>query len=589
MPDSAVTHDNCITVTKTAIPPSGMPVTPGMSILYTIAYTVSSNPACSTQYAVLRDKIPMDTNFVPGSATDGIAPNFDNTLVWILSLSPGDTGNKSFKVTVDDKQCHNQRRVNNIAYLSSALGLFASNLVTHPVNCPPVTFPNPDKPPYAEDDIQIYPYPLVTGNPTQVSARVRNLSPQTQTVTVTFQFSSVDVFGIGLNFNALPVPGNPKVVTLPPSSTVQVNLNWIPVRSGHYCIAVKVEGAGFAPLYTYRNLDVSEDLKPGITDTLPFKVANPTVVTATIQLVVINTCPGWSAWITPTATLVNVGPNGTDIRDAYLNVTPPIGPPLGTACHIDVQGWIGDNLIGGIRKLDVPPVHLPPSAPPWMEKEITVNPDPPIVGQVISYCIELQNPLAFSRTVTLIYSYADFGAGIGFTPIATRTVTLPPYSIDKYCINWNVPAGGTLHRCLLVTLQQPGFQDQRSQRNINLRRIIRLPDLTRVRFPFWVGNPYPFTRTLTIDPHLIGIGPLWKPHILPDPPPDILGPGQTLPFELELVPAVLNMQSIAAASDDRVGDYSAVEVGVYLDGELESGFTIQFETAHVYLPVVMKQ
>ena len=224
-----------------------------------------------------------------------------------------------------------------------------------------------------------------------------------------------------------------------------------------------------------------------------------------------------------------------------------------------------------------------------MEKEITVKPDPPIVGQVISYCIELQNPLAVSRTVTLIYSYADFGAGIGFTPIATRTVTLPPYSIDKYCINWNVPTGGTLHRCLLVTLQQPGFQDQRSQRNINFRRIIRLPDLTGVRFPFWVGNPYPFTRTLTIDPHLIGIGPLWKPHILPDPPPDILGPNQTLPFELELVPAVLDMQGVAAAGDDRAGDYSAVEVGVYLDGELESGFTIQFETVHVYLPVVMKQ
>jgi hypothetical protein len=224
-----------------------------------------------------------------------------------------------------------------------------------------------------------------------------------------------------------------------------------------------------------------------------------------------------------------------------------------------------------------------------MEKEITVNPDPPIVGQVISYCIELQNPLPFSRTVTLIYSYADFGAGIGFTPIATRTVTLPPSSIAKYCINWNVPAGGTLHRCLLVTLKQDGFQDQRSQRNVNFRRIIRLPDLTGVRFPFRVGNPYPFTRTLTLDPHLIGIGPLWKPHILPDPPPDGLGPGQEQQFELELVPAVLDVQGVAAAGDDRAGDYSAVEVGVYLDGELESGFTIQLETAYVYLPVVMKQ
>ena len=52
-----------------------------------------------------------------------------------------------------------------------------------------------------------------------MSVRVRNLSPTTQTVTVTFQ-TSPNRFGIGLDFADLPVPGNPKVVTLPPSSTV---------------------------------------------------------------------------------------------------------------------------------------------------------------------------------------------------------------------------------------------------------------------------------------------------------------------------------------------------------------------------------
>jgi len=580
---------DCITLTKTAIPPSGTPVTPGMSIQYTIAYTVSSDPACSTQYAVLRDKIPADTIFVPGSAGPGVEPNFDNTLVWTFSISPGDTGSRSFKVMVDERQCINQRRVNNVAYLSSSLGLFESNLVTHPVNCPPVGYPNPDKPPYAEDDIQIYPYPLVTGHPTQVSARVRNLSAVPRTVTVTFQFSSVDVFGIGLNFTALPVPGNPQVVTLPPSSTVQVNLNWTPTRSGHYCISVKVEGAGLAPIYTYRNLDVTEDLQPGVTDTLLFKVGNPTVTTATIQLVVDNTCPGWTAGITPTATLVNVGPNSTDIRDAYLNVTPPSGPPLGTACHIDVQAWIGDQLIGGIRKLDVPPVQLPHSEPPWMEKEISTIPDPPVAGVPISYCIELQNPLPYSRTVTLVYQYADFGAGIGFTSIETKTVTLPPSSIARYCITWTAPTSGTPHKCLNVILQQSGFQDQRSQRNIDFHRPpVLVPGAV---ITFTVGNPFPYTRTLKLVPNLIGFGPLWIPHILPDPPPDGLGPGQTMNFGFMLGPAANALGDSPAVTppDDRFGDYSGAEVSVYLDEELIGGFTVDYTPIKVYLPIVMKQ
>jgi uncharacterized repeat protein (TIGR01451 family) len=308
---------NCISIQKTAEPPAGTHVQPGDTITYTITYTV--NPGCAVQKGDVIDHIPMDTAYVPNSASGGISPNFDGTLMWnLLNLGSG-TYSQSFQVTVLDTQCHNQRMVNNIARIVSTVGNYASNLVSHPVDCPPVTFPN-TQPPYAEDDIQIYPYPLVTGHPTQVSARVRNLSSAAQTVTVTFQFSSVDVFGIGLNFTALPVPGNPKVVTLPPSSTVQVNLTWIPIRSGHYCISVKVEGAGFKPIYTYRNLDVTEDLRPGITDTLQFKVGNPTAMPATIQLVVVNTCPGWTAWITPTATFLNVGPNSLDIRDAYLNV-----------------------------------------------------------------------------------------------------------------------------------------------------------------------------------------------------------------------------------------------------------------------------
>jgi hypothetical protein len=245
-------------------------------------------------------------------------------------------------------------------------------------------------------------------------------------------------------------------------------------------------------------------------------------------------------------------------------------------------------MIGGIRKLDVPPVQLPPSEPPWMEKEITVNPDPPTVGTPISYCLELQNPLPFSRTVTLVYEYADFGAGIGFTPIQTVPVTLPPGSLNKYCIAWSAPASGTLHKCLYVVLQQPGFQDQHSQRNIDFHRPPVLWPGTVITFT--VGNPFPYTRTLRFVPNLIGFGPFWQPH-LPDPPPDGLGPGQTMGFQFMLMPAPGMAGNSPAANppDDRFGDYSGAEVAVYLDDELVGGFTIDYTPIKVYLPVVMKQ
>ena len=121
--------------------------------------------------------------------------------------------------------------------------------------------------------------------------------------------------------------------------------------------------------------------------------------------------------------IVNAVP-GT-IYTATLSVTPPNPAILGTACHIDVQGWIGNQLIGGIRKLDVPPVNLPHSDPPWLEKEITTVPTPPISGTVNQVYIELNNPWPFQRVVTVTFSEAVFGAGIPFTPFATKVFTLP--------------------------------------------------------------------------------------------------------------------------------------------------------------------
>ncbi|MFN8597864.1 MAG: hypothetical protein U0559_16985 [Anaerolineae bacterium] len=570
---------NCVTIVKTAEPPSGSTVQPGDTIKYTVAYTVTNDAACTGQRALLLDKLPEHTLFVPGSA-GGVVPNFDNTLTWDAGgLTPGATGSKSFQVSVLDTACR-QQTVTNTAKLQTSLGVFTSNTTTHKVNCPPVIPPNND-PPYAESEIQIYPYPLVTGSPTHLSVRVFNNSATSQTVTVTFQ-TSPNRFGIGIPFSTLAVPGNPRVVTIGPAGYAEVVLDWTPVSSGHYCIAVKIESAGYAPIYTYRNLDVTEDLKPGVTDVLTFTVMNPTANPATIDLVVDNTCPGWSAVVNPPS-IANAVPGV--IYTATLSVTPPNPAVLGTACHIDVQGWIGTQLIGGIRKLDVPPVNLPHSDPPWLEQEISTIPTPPISGTVNQACIELQNPLGVSRQVTVTFKEADFGAGIGFTPFATQTFTLPPNSLQKYCVNWTPLPGGTLHRCLLVELDQPGWQTQRSQRNLDLVRRQPLFDPSTVHIPFSIGNPFPYDSEVDLNGILIGLNQ-WMPKFVPDPPPD-LPPGGLWTGELMLVPAVQHAPQ--AASPSFSGDVVRVDVELKLNGQPASGFSVEFAAPlKVYLPLIQK-
>ncbi len=581
---------DCVTLEKTAVPPSGTPVQPGDVIRYVLTYKVKDTPNCRTERTLLEDQVPTGTLFVPGSATDGIAP-IGGVLQWNLgSLAPGVTGSKEFKVYVLDTQCNEQKRINNVARIVTNLGVFTSNLVTHPVKCPPVTFPN-HNPPYAEQEIQIYPYPLVTGHATDLSVRVRNLLSTTQIITVTFEGAS---FGIGQSFGPTPANApthNPRVVTLPALGTVEVHMNWTPIVSGHYCIRVKIEGQGFAPIYTYRNLDVMEDLRPGVTDVLTFTVGNPTAAMANVLLVVDNTCPGWNVTVDPTV-LLNMAPG--EERKAHLNVTPPNPVILGTACHIDVQGWIGDQLIGGIRKLDVPPVNLPHADPSWLEKEISTLPDPLVTGQPGQLCIELNNPFPFTRTVSVDFAVADFGAGMPFAPAGTLTnIALPPNSIQKYCINWTPPAGGSLHRCVLVTLHQNGFHDQTSQRNLQLRRpLVRdISGLYGFEIPFSIGNTKLFTQPLAIDINLIGLPPLVKVHILPDPPPD-LKPGETMNFVLKLEP--IGDVKASAANDDAFiyGDVVQVDASLKLDGEEVGGFSVQFAppppNGQIFLPMIQR-
>jgi len=580
--------ESCIQVIKSAVPAPPATVAPGDIIEYTITYTYSNLAGCANpREATLIDSVPLDTVFVPGSAGPGVSPGADGSLVWTVTPAAG-TQTKKFKVVVSENQCADQRMVNNRAGLiTGTKPPVISNVVSHPVDCPAIGLPN-DQPMFAEGEISVHPYPLVAGHPSTIQVRVTNNTATPQLVNVAFQ-TSPNKFGIGLNFNSF----DNRSALIPAHGSAIVEGIFVPITTGHYCIQIVVTGPGLAePLVTQRNLDVNETLQAGVPDDLTFKVRNNSSSTADISLVVDNTCPGWTAVISSPAGGVLTSMMPGEIRNATLTVTPPNPVTLGSACHIDVQAWIGDQMIGGIRKMDVPPVQLPTDVnPPWNEPEISFNPAVPVVGVTGQICVELQNPLPFSRNVTIEYAIADFGAGIPFTPVAIKNFTLPPNSLDKYCADWTPAAGGTLHRCALVTLKQAGYQDMHSQHNVDLRRIT-IAGFPNLDIPFTIGNPDLVTHTLTVSPTLIGIDPYWKPVIQTDPgdpPPTMLGPGQMVNLHLMLLPAVQLSAPQAAAPDDyRYGDVSQVEISAYLDGQLAGGVTVELNTNRMYLPYIDK-
>lgn len=582
--------ENCFSISKTANPPAGTSVEPGDVIAYTITYQWSNDPGCATSQMNTKviDYVPFDTMYVPGSASGGISPQPDGALTWTVNPAAG-AQQVSFSVRVSDTQCANQMRVNNEARLlvpfASTVG---SGLVSHPVDCPDITFPN-DEPPYAETEVQIHPYPLVSGEPSTISVKVSNLGSSAKTVEVRFQTSS-DRFGIGLDFDTFAS----EVVTIPAMGNVIVETTYTPVEPGHYCIQIEVQGTdpGDPVITTQRNIDVTEELEAGVSDDLDFLVGNPTGATADITLFVDNTCAGWDAVVNPSL-LTGMAPGET--RQVTLTVTPPDPVILGTGCHIDVQGWIGDQLIGGIRKYDVPPVHLPVDVdPPYMEPEISLVPDPPVTGQEGQICVQLQNPLGEPQEVTLDFEVADFGAGIWFTTVGTLTVTLPPNSLDDYCIDWTPETEGTLHRCIQVTLSQEGYQDQTSQRNVTVVED-NIVDLLNIDLPLLVHNPDFGPHELEFDIRTYGLGPEWQVDLIQEnggPPPDIIQPGQTINLRGLLLPAVQAPQPapIVAGQDlpsGFYGDELRIEMDVIMDGVRVGGvaYVLEPETYALHLPV----
>ncbi len=466
------------------------------------------------------------------------------------------------------------------------------------IDDPLIPLGDPGERPFAEREIRVFPYPLMSGEPARVCVVLDNDTDFDQEVAVEFMLSG---FGIGLAFDRIaPIAGaNPRTVMIPAHSTVDVCIRFLPSAPGHHCLAVKLTMPNGYVAWSRRNLDVAELLTPEVPTEVPIPVGNPTPVVADIDLVVDNTCPGWTAWVAP-STLWGVGPNSTDIRPVILTVIPAAGL-LGSNCHIDLLAYIDGRLIGGIRKIDRPPSAPPIDEPHWAEREITVSPDPPLESHPAQLCVKLVNPSDVDQTVDVTFAVADFGAGIGFTGVSTVSgVVIPANGTLMVCIPWVPGPGGTLHRCVRVQIHQEGYQDAFSQRNINL---VRLP-LSRLRVPsgqvdlppFLLHNPAPEPMPFFFGVRPVGLTGLLiqlidnkTGDVVPAAGEIVLGPGETRAFFLRLLSPAARAPAPAFAGDDQYIDVLPHGNGqlMVMDG-LVSGVRFVFAPPEVYLPIVFR-
>jgi hypothetical protein len=393
-------------------------------------------------------------------------------------------------------------------------------------------------------------------------------------------------FNIGTPFQHIPTAANPQTVTIPPHSTIKSCIRWTPLTPGHKCFQIRISQAGYEDVVSYKNLDVSEHLRPGQEDDLVITVGNPKDFTADIQIAVYSGCPGWLAWTEPDI-LRDVPPGG--VRNVTLKVVPPAaGATLGSGCYIDVETYINGELISGIRKVDLPPVHPPVGEPPYAESEITIRPDPPVVGQPAQICATLHNYAGVDQTVDLTLYAMDFGMGLSPQEVGRLSgVVIPANTTIERCITWTPPPGSE-HRCLQIRIQQAGYNDIISQRNIEN---VRLPGIVHLplSYDFKVGNTTGQTKTVQLNTKEIGLASGWSVSL--DFNEVTLGPGQTVTNTMHI--RSLSQASTVMQVDEEVlpGDAHLVAVEAFIDDQLIGGVLFEFEAEvrKIYLPIIMKK
>ncbi|MBI4470738.1 MAG: DUF11 domain-containing protein [Acidobacteria bacterium] len=317
-------------------------VCPGDFLTYTISVR---NPGISAIGPVLVvDSIPANTTFVSANLGGMFTPAPPPGQVsWNLaSIPPAATVVLSFTVQVN---CDVRPRTilsNQAAIRIPGAAPIMTNEVQSVVsaNCPPVSFPC-DGPPWAEREITVEQYPPILGQPNKICVTVvNNTSLPTSNCTLTF---GVIPFSFGAPFVTIATLTN--VMLVPGVNTICVP--YTPMFSGHTCVQVIIHCPGFPDLVSQRNLDNTEVIPPGGSDSLSFLICNPDPKKPqTINTNILAGCPGMTFMLSdPNPTLA---PGECLVETLTVMVDASVPP--GTMCTVDVVGYLGNQLVGGIEK-----------------------------------------------------------------------------------------------------------------------------------------------------------------------------------------------------------------------------------------------
>ncbi|MCP4590093.1 MAG: hypothetical protein GY842_05065, partial [bacterium] len=228
---------------------------------------------------------------------------------------------------------------------------------------PPVPIHRPKDPQYAESEIGVDPYPVIPGQSVELSVEVFNPTNTDHYVTASF---SVAPFGIGLPFSGAGIgPNNPIIIFVPARGAARGHVVWEPPEGffGKFCVMVELEMPGHEMVWSQRNVDVGEPLEPGRPHSMTFPVGRGTFTQpVTVTLGLVNHRDDFETDMTADSffdVFYEVEIDSDNPVSVTLIVTPSENAELGTGEPIvDVEAFVDGELLGGFRKLDIPPIPL---------------------------------------------------------------------------------------------------------------------------------------------------------------------------------------------------------------------------------------
>jgi hypothetical protein len=286
-----------------------------------------------------------------------------------------------------------------------------------------------------------------------------------------------------------------------------------------------------------------------------------------------------------------------------LTVTPPLDSKLGTGMPIvDVEAYVNDILLGGFRKLDIPPIPLhKPHERTYAESEISIVPYPPKLGFESKVSTVVQNVSPNTTTVNLEFGWAQFGIGIPFSTTGmvppTRTVELGPLMSVTSTVTWTPTLAG--HQCILVKLNDAAniYEEQWSQRNVDVERTP--PCGMTKTYTFTVYNDSPFMVTIDIGMITFNVPADWQVTVNPTGTVQ-MGAFSSLEIDVSVnipcamsINAIQNTQEIAEIQQ-AAGSVPTIDVEAYKEGTLLGGIEIVFDDTYVpdfsslFLPIVTR-